>query len=78
MAQKMSERRDRYQMEYKNTYLKQYSIDDLVLVFDPKLKNFSMEGRVISYDHPPSDSLGPCAYEVNSRRGGGGRSISNG
>ena len=65
-------------MKYKNTRLEQYNIDDPVLVFNPRLKNFSKEAKIVSYDPPPSNALGPRNYEVKFKEGGGGRSISSG
>ena len=70
MNQKMSEHRDRYCMKFKNTRLEQYNINDPVLVFNPRSKNFSKEAKIVSYDPPPSDALGPRDYEVEFKEGG--------
>ena len=40
-----------------------------MLVFDPKLKLFSRDGRIVSYDPPPSDSLGPRDYMIEFEDG---------
>ena len=40
------------------------------LAFDPKLENFSKEGRVVSFDPLPSDGLGPRSYEIEFEEGG--------
>ena len=74
----MSEHRDRYQMKYKNTQLEQYNIDNPTLVFDPRLKNFSKEVKIVSYDTPPRMPWGLVITRSSLRRGGGGRSISSG
>ena len=47
-----------------------YKLDDEVLIFDPKLKKFSKEGKVLSFDRPPSDLLGPRDYTIEFKEGG--------
>ena len=46
---------------YKNTHLEQFDINEKVLIFHPKLKNF---------DPPPTDNLGPRAYDLEFYKGG--------
>ena len=62
MNQKMEAHRERYRNKYKNTNASVYDINEEVLVFDPKSKNFYRKGHIISFDPPPSDSLGPRDY----------------
>ena len=68
MAEKMAKHRERYRAKYANTRLVEYKIDDEVLCFDPKMKSFCKEGKVLSFDHP-SDQLGPrnCIIEFKDR-----------
>ena len=70
MAEKILKHRDRYRTKYLNTRLVNYNINDEVLVFDPKMKTFSKEGRILSFDPPPSDLLGPRDYTIEFKEGG--------
>ena len=69
MAQKIEAHRERYRSKYKNTNVVNYDVGDSVLVFDPKLKLFSREGPIVSFDQPPSDSLGPRDYMIEFEEG---------
>ena len=62
-------------MKYKNTRLEQYNIVDPILVFNTKLKNFSKEAKIVSYDPPPSIPWGLMITKLSSRRRGGGSGL---
>ena len=70
MAEKMSKHRERYRAKYLNTRLVNYNLNDEVLVFDPKMKTFSKEGKVLSFDPLPSDLLWPRDYTIEFKEGG--------
>ena len=70
ITEKMKQHRERYRAKYVNTRLVDYNLGDEVLIFDPKLKTFSKEGTVHSFDPPPSDSLGPRDYTIQFKEGG--------
>ena len=59
----MAKHRECYRAKYAHTRLVEYKIDDEVLCFDPKMKSFCKEGKVLSLD-PPSDQLGPRNYII--------------
>ena len=61
----MAQHRERYMIKYKNTQLK---IEDIVLCFDPKQKQFCKKGKISSFD-PPSDQLGPRNFLVEFEDG---------
>ena len=70
MSQKMSKHRDKYHMKNRNTRLENYNIDNPVLVFDPRLKSFLKEAKVVSYDPHPLQYIGTSW--LHSRIQGGG------
>ena len=78
MAEKMAKHREGYRAKYAHTRLVEYKIDDEVLCFDPKMKSFCKEGKVLSYDPTPSDHLGPRNYMIEFKEGGPGGSTNSG
>ena len=78
MAEKMSKHQERYRAKYLNTRLVNYNLNDEVLVFDPKMKTFSKEGRILSFNPPPSDLLGPRDYTIEFKERGTKRGKSAG
>ena len=66
----MAKHRERYRAKYANTRLVEYKINDEVLCFDPKMKSFCMEGKVLSFNPPPSDQLRPRNYKIEFKEGG--------
>ena len=70
MAEKMSKHRERYKAKYVKTTLLNYNLNDEVIVFYPKMKTFSKEGKVLFFNPPPSDLLGPRDYTIEFKEGG--------
>ena len=64
----MAKHRECYRAKYANTRLVEYKINDEVLCFDPKMKSFCKEGKVLSYNL--SDLLGPRNQIIEFEEGG--------
>ena len=65
----MAKHRERYRKEYTYTCLIDYKVEDIVLCFDPKQKQFCKKGKILSFD-PSSDQLGPRNFLVELEDGG--------